>query len=152
MDDGVIANITGLDELEEQLKELLPQQAKTAIRRAARAAGEIVMVQMEANAPEFTGFLAHHIDETARTKENTIVVKIGPEKDAGYFRAGQGSENHVTFKGAAHMAEDAARFRELGTVHEPAQPFMGPALEEKADDVINVFVTELQDQIDKAKK
>jgi HK97 gp10 family phage protein len=152
MQDGVIANITGLDELEEQLKELLPNQAKTAIRRAARAAGEIVMVQAEANAPELTGFLAHHIDETARTKEHTIVVKIGPAKDAGYFRGGQGAEHHLTFEGKPHMADQYARFAELGTVHQPATPFLGPALEEKADDVINVFVTELQDQIDKAKK
>lgn len=152
MNDGVIANISGLDELERQLNDLLPNQAKTAIRRAARAAGEIVIAQMEANAPELTGFLAHHIDETARTKDHTIVVKIGPVKDAGYFRGGQGSEGHVNFKGEAHMAVDAARFRELGTVHEPAVPFMAPALETKADDVINVFVTELQEEIDRIRK
>jgi HK97 gp10 family phage protein len=152
MSDEVVATVSGLDELEQQLNELLPQAARTAVRRAARAGGEIVMVQAEANAPELTTFLAHHIVESARTKDHSIVVKIGPQKGAGYFRDGQGSEGHVTFKGSPHMAEDAARFRELGTVHERAVPFLAPALAEKQDDVIEVFVTELQDQLDKTKK
>ena len=152
MEDGVTAEISGLEELEHQLNELLPNAAKTAVRRAARVGGAILEVAMEARAPELTGFLAQHFDETARTKDHSIVVKIGPVKDAGYFRAGQGSEGHLNFKGEAHMAEAYARFAELGTVHQAATPFMGPALDDKSDDVIEVFVTELQDEIEKARK
>jgi HK97 gp10 family phage protein len=146
----VIANISGLDELEKQLNELLPNHARTAMRSAGGHAGEILVVGMEAMAPQFTGFLAHHVEETVKAKDHTIVVKVGPAKDAGYFRGGQGSEHHATFKGEAHVPEVYARFDEFGTVHQPARPFMLPTLQEKADEVINVFVTELQDEIEKA--
>jgi HK97 gp10 family phage protein len=150
--DKFSAEVTGLDELEQALNELLPKAANTAMRRASRAAGDLLIEDIEQRAPEFTGFMAHHIVETARTKDNTIVVKIGPQKDAGYFRAGQGSEHHLEFTGKAHMADQAARFREFGTVHEPAQPFMGPAMEERAQDMVDIFAAELREEIEKAKK
>jgi HK97 gp10 family phage protein len=152
MSDDFSCTIEGLDDLEQQLTQMLPKAANTAIRRATRLAGDIVVVQAEANAPELTGFLSHHMDESARTGDHSITVKIGPIKGAGYFRAGQGSENRITFKGEEHMAEDAARFAELGTVHQPARPFLAPALEEKQDDVITVFMEEMQTEIDKVQK
>jgi HK97 gp10 family phage protein len=171
------ANISGLDELEEALEELVPKAAKTALRRAARSGAEIYAADIEERAPRDTGLLADSV--IVRTTvgkdddDSTITASVSIDMKAN--RLAEGAHNDITgptlavgrngklkevllgksgraLKNPYHWAHLEAVFAEFGTVHEPATPFVGPAFEEKKDDVLNVFVEELQEEIEKVKK
>lgn len=171
------ATISGLDELEEALEELVPKAAKRALRRAARAGAEIFAAAIEENAPRDTGLLADSLivrssvgkDDDATTITASVSVDMkanrlvegahdsitGPTfimNKRGKLKQVLLGKNDKPLKYPYHWAHLEAVFAEFGTVHEPAQPFAGPAFEDKKDEALDVFVAELQAEIKKVQK
>jgi HK97 gp10 family phage protein len=144
----VECNISGLDELEKQLNDLLPKKARRAVHKGTDAGASIVQLAIEASDPVMTGFLRDHEVITTKTSngEGTVVAKIGPQAKAGYIRFGRpdhGGRRH----GSQHIASLYAMWNEFGTKHQPARPVMGPALENNQDRVINAFITAIQNEL-----
>jgi HK97 gp10 family phage protein len=126
MSDDVSCTLDGLDDLEELLQIVAPDQAKKAVRASARKAGQIWQDAIEAKAPVDKGFLKDHIKVSTVLGQGdddstgSVTVVVGPTKDAFY-----------------------ALFSEFGTRNEPAKPFVQPAYEEKKDEVLSEFATQL---------
>lgn len=88
-------------------------EASVVLEPAAMAGSDIVVEAAEQLAPRRTAFLARHIiKELIEKSAVEVIVAVGPHKDAFW-----------------------GPFQELGTPHHPAQPFMRPALEEKAEEI-----------------
>lgn len=86
---------------------------KDILENAAGAGAEVIREQASQNAPVGeTGNLARmEITKVASKRQDRVIVKIGPAKSTFY-----------------------GMFVELGTVHMAPQPFLGPALEDKAEE------------------
>ena len=164
MADDVIANVD-FGELEKALGELMPRAARRSIRRAGIAGGEILKAAIEAAAPQpghsegyATGFLASEFQVTSRAgsggDEDTtgsIRISVGPDPKAGRVKLeGEGKSLHS--KGSVHWAALEARFKELGTKHQEARPFMAPTAEQNAGRVVDGFGNELSSELEKLKK
>lgn len=126
MSDDFSSSIDGLDGLEELLEIVVPKQAKAAVRKAGRKAGQIWQDAVEEAAPRRSGFLADHIKVSTQIGEGdddstgSIAVIVAPTKQAYY-----------------------GLFAEFGTKHEAARPFVQPAYEEHKEEVLQVFSNEL---------
>lgn len=143
-DDTVTVQIEGLDRLEEKLVNIGPRLARRVMRKAGLKGAQIFQTAIEEKAPVLTGNLEGHIGVTTKiNKTDGITIAVGPEKDAGYFKGAERHGQKVTFSGSPHYADVAARMEEFGSKHEPARPFIGPAFEENAEEVLNVFVDEV---------
>jgi HK97 gp10 family phage protein len=144
----VECTISGLDDLDKQLKELVPRKARRAMHRASDAGSSIVQLAIEAADPVLTGFLRDHevITTKIRNNDGTVVAKIGPQAKAGYIRLGadRGGKMHGQ---SQHIASLYAMWNEFGTIHQPARPVMGPALANNQDRVINAFIDQLRAEL-----
>jgi HK97 gp10 family phage protein len=144
----VTCTVEGLDDLERLLKQLAPAQAKLALRRAEKKAAAVFQDEIERLAPKDTGFLEEHI--TIRSKvgagnesgTGSVTVTVGPSKEM--YPQGNRKNNRD--------AAEIARFAEFGTIHEAARPFIGPAFENKKEEVLDTFKTELSAAIEKLTK
>jgi len=94
---------------------------KTALRRAFRRAGPLLVERAQALAPIDEGDLRDAVDFTVRRKRGETVLRLG------YRHAD-----------APHGAPV-----ELGTPHSVAQPFLVPALDSEQDEVLDLVVAEL---------
>lgn len=144
-DQTVTVKISGLDQLSQRLSEESAKIARKVLRNAGVKAGGIIRSAIAANAPRDTGFLEEHIamKTSVNPSKGTLVVVIGPQGDAGYFKGATRHGNKVEFKGSPHYAAIAARMEEFGSKHQPARPFMGPAFDASSDQALSVFVDEL---------
>jgi HK97 gp10 family phage protein len=171
------ATVTGLDELEESLTKLVPRQAKTALRRAARAGAQIYAADIEARAPRDTGLLAESLIVRSKVGndggESTITASVSVDMKANRLAFGAHDaisgptfvlnrrgklhqvllgHNDKPLKYPYHWAHLEAVFAEFGTMHQKATPFVGPSFAEKQDEVMNTFVEELRAEIEKVGK
>jgi HK97 gp10 family phage protein len=135
MNQDVKCEIDGLDDIEQLLEIVLPNQAKGAVRTAGRKAGKIWQDAVEETAPRDTGFLADninisiHVGSGDSDSTGDIEVIVSPTKDAFY-----------------------ALFQEFGTRNQPARPFVQPAYEEKKEEVLTEFTIQLLNQLQKLAK
>lgn len=133
MGDGTVTTtISGLQGLEQKLSQLAPKAARSAIRKAARQAGKIWQEAIEERAPVDTGRLEESISVVTSTgagetdgTTGSVTVSVGPDKSGWY-----------------------AGFQEFGTVHEPAQPFIQPAIDETGDQVLDAFIENLNEVLE----
>jgi HK97 gp10 family phage protein len=124
--------VSGLDGLEQKLRDEPKKVAVKVLRKAAKDAAEIWVPAIEALAPELTGFLKSEIVEASKSKsgsEGGIQVLVGPSKRAYY-----------------------ATFREFGTRYQAARPFVRPAFEATKDQVLAAFVEDLQQGLEDLKE
>ena len=120
--------------LNQRLKELNEKIGKAAVRKAARKAMTPVRDQVQANAP-FDASTQHHI------KNNVALVTKWRGNDF-YARVG--------IRGGAKKNPDTPfyfRMVEFGTKHQPARPFMQPALEGNAQEILDTLAEELKKAI-----
>jgi HK97 gp10 family phage protein len=104
-------SIKGLGRLTRNFDKLTLKDINT---NAALAGAEVIREQASQNAPRDTGALSRlEITKVAVKKTDRVIVKIGPSKDVYY-----------------------GLMQEMGTVHMAPNPFLGPALEQKADEAI----------------
>jgi HK97 gp10 family phage protein len=125
---GETVRVYGVKALIRKFESLEESVAGQTLEQAAMAGAEVVRQEASRRAPRRTGMLAGHI--VAELKEGSaerVSVAIGPDKDAFY-----------------------GMFQELGTVHHPAQPFLRPALDEKANEATRAVGWELGRAVNKA--
>lgn len=129
-----VTNLEGVEDLEAAIRELSEDVQGEALRAAVDAGAEIVRDVAGQLAPKSAdgshghepGWLADHIGKERQwTKtQDTATTHVGPTKEAWY-----------------------GRFPELGTIYEPAQPFLRPAFDETKNDVIDEVAKQLRNRI-----
>lgn len=122
-----------LANLHKRLQEVEAKIAKKALRQAARKAMSVVRAEAKANAPRDTGLLKAHFSLLTTIKGGTVYAKVGVR--------GGGKKNPET--------PYYFRMIEFGTQHQPAQPFMLPALEKNAQAVADTVAEELKKALDR---
>jgi len=126
----------GLEALNQRLQGLSKKAGKTAVRQSARKAMAPVRAQVQANAPEDLTE-----PDAVRIKASTALV-TNWKGHTLYARVG--------IKGGAKKNPSTPfyfRMHEFGTKSLPARPFMGPALEGNAQDVLDTVADELAKRI-----
>lgn len=125
-----MADLEGFDELLKALDEMpaaLGQKRKLIVKSLRKAAAP-VRDKGESNAPELTGRLKDNIgisvvDQTATGAE----ARIGPTEPGFY-----------------------GLFEEIGTAHQLAQPWLGPAFDETVEQAVKILSDELGKGIEDA--
>jgi HK97 gp10 family phage protein len=119
-------NITGLKEINALLKELPEKAQERVIKSAVRSGAQVVRKEAKRLVPKDTGEL-----------ERSIKVQAGRPR----------SKSKITFRVGFEKTPDGrspsrrAHLTEFGTSTQPAQPFMRPALDSKASEVINKMIS-----------
>ncbi|MGJ3501612.1 phage protein, HK97 gp10 family (plasmid) [Piscirickettsia salmonis] len=124
-------SVDGLRDLEKQLKQLEPKKIRTFNRRALRKAAEPVEQQMKANAPQQSGALVESIkrrSKKGKNRQTVVSVTVGPARKIQYVIE-----------------------QEYGSSHQPARPFIRPALNDNAQKAINIFKSDLTRALKKNK-
>lgn len=122
-----------LAELNRKLQELTGKEAKKAMRTAARKAMKPVRDDVKANAPE--------------DLEDDDGVKIKASVGTASRWKGDTLYTRVGIRGGAKRNPDTPyyfRMVEFGTKNMPARPFMSPALERNAQEVMDTVVEQLR--------
>ena len=127
-------NPAELAALEKRLNDVADKVAKKALRSAARNAMKKVRKEARDNAPEDTGLLDENFGLLTRVRLSEVIAKVG-------IRGGARENDTTPFY---------FRFVELGTKDAPAKPFLRPALENNAQEVLSTVVEELKKALDKA--
>ena len=152
-------DVQGLAEIERKLK-LLPQRiGQNAMRRALRKGANVIRDAARANAKRFDD------PETREQIWKTVTVAGGGrqrEKQAGgvMMRVGVrgGAKNYKRKEGSYHVGGDSTnpggdtwywRLLEFGTSTMRAQPFMRPAMTEKAQAAYDAIATDAIKQVDR---
>lgn len=163
---AVRVKVEGLKELDAALGELSKGAARGALRRALIKAAEPMRAAAERNAPKLTGDLqssiivTSKIDNRAGKAEYAAVMKGGGTKAqaVGALRdarraAGIGESFAEAFMGPAKGGKRRAIkavVQEFGSRKQAAQPYMRPAFDAEAENVIKRIGTELSREIDKS--
>jgi HK97 gp10 family phage protein len=145
--------IQGLDGVVSKMRGLAPKLQRSGLKKAARRAMNIVRDAAKAKAkaiddPETAAKIWKNIVTQDSAREGTqvggVVMRVG-------VRGGAGS-NQYSKDASGNPGGDTRHWRyiEFGTEHNPAVPFMRPALSENIDPVIERFATELNSEIDLA--
>lgn len=158
--------IDGLKELDAALGELSKGAARGVLRRTLLRAGEPMRAAAERNAPEETGalkrsiILTSKIDNRAGKSEYAAVMKAGGSKGQAVqalrdARREQGIGNSFAevYMGPAKAGKRGsikAMVQEFGSVKQQPQPYMRPAFDSEAQNVLNGIKGELTAEIDKA--
>jgi HK97 gp10 family phage protein len=124
--------ITGLDQLEQRLRNESKLMAKRLLRRAEKDAAKIWVEAISERAPAKTGYLKTHIVMSSVAKggiDGGIQVMVGGDKKAFY-----------------------GIFAEFGTRYQKATPFMRPAFEQTKQQVLDAFVADLKDELNTLKR
>lgn len=118
--------LTGLDELEQMLKDVLPADAKKALQGTTNKLADKMRDRLRAAAPKDSGLLEKQI------KARAIKSKKPNHPAAGVF-----------------IGDDAFywRFLEYGTVNMPAKPFIARTVEQNRSSVVSTFEHDLQAQL-----
>lgn len=126
------AEIEGVEELRGKLRGLTQKMQRGALRNAFRGAGRIVEREAKTLVPVESGDLKDAIGTSVSA--TTTAVKV----DVGVRRRRPGSPARY-----AHLVE-------LGTAHSAPQPFLRPALDNKADEAVASIARALRPEIEKA--
>lgn len=127
-------SLEGTEDLERAIKRLSEDVQGVHLRAAVEAGAEVTRNVASQLAPRSTlgsrghsaGFLARNIraERQFTRSQDTAVTDVGMTKEAWY-----------------------GRFQETGTVYEPAQPFLRPALDETKNDVVDTIAEHLRNVI-----
>lgn len=113
-----MAELKGMDELLRVLENVATLvERKTGIARALRAGGKVAAERMRQLAPDDP-------DTAGSRVKDSIKVEVAEQSATGAIAyVGPDTKGFV------------AIFAELGTIHQPARPFIRPAGDEKEDEV-----------------
>lgn len=151
---AVELNIEGLDELNRKLQQLAnPRKAKSIARKAARQAMNIARDAARTNAkaiddPETREKIHKNIVTQGGKSRNSneIVMRVGIRGGAAMNQ----HSNRAALSGLSGGNTTYWRMIEFGNSHQPAVPFMRPALSTKLDQITSKFVQVFDDEINKA--
>jgi HK97 gp10 family phage protein len=130
MGDGTVtATISGLDGLEQKLNQLAPKAARSAIRKAARQAGQIWQEAIKERVPVKTGQEQESI---------SVVTSAGAGED-------DGTTGSVTVSVGPTKRGFYEQWQEFGSIHQPATPVLQPVADETEGRVLDAFVENLNE-------
>jgi HK97 gp10 family phage protein len=135
MADNVTVQVQGLDELERKLSELPTKLSKLYIRKALQAGARIWRDEIRQNAPRLTGWLSSQV---------TFTTSLSSTYESGTAHVGVRAKQNPKDKRKVSAANEAYWY-ELGTVHQPARPFIRPAFAARRDAVLNAFADTLRE-------
>ncbi|MEO4185241.1 HK97-gp10 family putative phage morphogenesis protein [Acinetobacter pittii] len=145
----VDVKIEGLDEVLRKMNALTnKRQVRNAAMRAARKAMNVVRDAARQNAQAIDD------PETAAKIFKNIKVSAGRMKDKSQVLMRVGVDGGASFSNPTPKPTsggDTRHFRwvEFGSSHQPATPFLRPALSQNIENVTSRFVTSFNDEIDK---
>ena len=132
--------LQGMEALHAQLLELDAQLAVKALAQAARKAFKPVLDQAKSMCPRDSGALADSLKiSVTKPKSGDAVVVVGIK----IGKTGLGKPGELPPSRRWH-------FVELGTAKMQAHPFLRPALDGQASNVLGLLKDELQNSIAKA--
>lgn len=123
--------LTGLDDVLARMEQITEKLAKKAMRKAMRKGGNLIRKAAIANAPVDSGDLRAHIALRLKVKPGAFYVRIG-------VRGGAKKNDGTPYYW---------RMVEFGTVKQAARPFMRPALDNNAHEVLQTIVRTLRDEV-----
>lgn len=153
MTDGVEFSIIGLDELQAKLNSVTYDVKRRGGRFALRKAAQVLKRQVQENArrldnPKTSAQIAENVTErwSGRTFKRTgnLAFRVGLMGGAGGNRPGE------DLAGLPGGDTRHWRFLEFGTERARAQPFMRPAADQAAGDVLNEFITQYEKALTRA--
>lgn len=140
-----MVRIEGLAELRKSVEKLTEGMRRRVYRGAVKAAGKVVTDAAKERVPRRTGTLAASVVARASSKPALglfgVKVTVRGGKDASGRVAHRKGNQGKAYKPDA--VERYYRFQETGTKHHAAQPFLKPALEGSAGQVLEVLKREL---------
>ena len=146
--------IRGLGGIKQLLDGLPRNLQKKALRVGLRAAARLIADEAKRAAPKDTGNLARAIrvmyDRRLPVTQVGFSVWAGGsvalrQRDAGQIpRLTRRGLLGVNKKGKPVADTWYAQFQEFGTIHHAAQPYLGPALQNKAEAAIRVAADEIR--------
>jgi len=151
---AVRIKVEGFKELRRRAEKLDARLKRKVYGQAVRAGGKIVVDAAKNQVPVRTGTVKRSLVHRASSKPSKglfgvkIVVK-GGLKASNRVAHRRGSKGKPYFPDAV---ERYYRFQELGTKHHPAKPFLKPALETKAQAVLQAIKTTLASGIERETK
>ena len=130
--------ITGFKELRARAAKLDQRLQRRVYGAAVRAGGKVVVEAAKAAVPVRTGSVKRSLVHRANSKPSKglfgvkVTVKGGEKSSARV--ASRGGSKGKSYQPDA--VERYYRFTELGTKHHPAQPYLKPALDGSAGEVL----------------
>jgi HK97 gp10 family phage protein len=139
--------ITGLDELEDQLLALSKKVATKSLRSALVRAARPVVKAAKAKVPVKTGALRQSIGTASRRgrgRKNFATAIVGPKsrnkRAIALANAGRSKPVKGIFWG--HIVE-------LGYGRQAPQPYLRPALDENADEAVQIFAKAIKQNLER---
>lgn len=140
-------DFSGLEDLSKDLELLSRAENNKVLRDATRAGAKVLAQAVRDKAPEKSGKLKRNIVvATVRGRPGVISsgVHIRGRSPSG--------ETDNTMKADNPNNAFYWRFVELGTVHQPAQPFLRPAFDEQENAATSAALAQMNQAIDKVLK
>ncbi|MCG8670208.1 MAG: HK97 gp10 family phage protein [Pseudomonadales bacterium] len=141
--------IEGLKELDEVLKKLPAKMQASSQRNSLRAAARVIQKEMKNKAPVRSRDAVVYdsrgnIREPGFLKNKGIIITRGrtPGNSKELYRIRVGISREAFY----------GMFPELGTRHQPAQPYLRPAWEEKKEEALATLVKKLAAELQKNAK
>jgi HK97 gp10 family phage protein len=150
---GDIIRIVGLEDAQRALGDLPRKLRFGTLRKALRAAGRVIQVEARANAPVLQTAAKHRIRGLVRRSITVRASRLARRRgDVGVYvtvrqlNSKQILAGRAAGYGVGRNPRDPFYFRflELGTRRMTARPFLGPALQTKAEQATNAFSGELR--------
>lgn len=136
--------IEGLAELEQQLLKVENKAGEKFLRQALSKAATPVVRAAKEKVPVDSGALRQSIGKSTKKGrgKNVASVFVGPKKNARALAlANERRSTAISGIFYAHIVE-------LGYGRQPPQPFLRPALEENANDAVNIFGRDMKVKIE----
>jgi HK97 gp10 family phage protein len=132
--------IRGFKELRNRARKLDGKLQKRVYGAAVRAGGKVLVDAAKAAVPVRTGAVKRSLVHRASSKPSKGLFGVKVTVKGGGMSSGRVARRRGV-KGKDYQpdaVERYYRFTELGTKHHPAQPYLKPALEGKAGEVLKV--------------
>jgi HK97 gp10 family phage protein len=143
-------DVKGLVELGDAFRKLTAEMQNKVARQATGSAAQVVRKLARRNIQTSPSI------ETGSLLDAVIVKKLPASETPPFTSAhavtvrGRGKKSKKT--GRRQASAWYAHFIEFGTVRMPAEPFLGPAIRNGAQDALNAMVEKLRTAIEKANK
>ena len=149
--------VEGLAPLQRQLRQMTQEMRRKILRSATTAGARVIVLAARAKAPVKTGALKKSIGsrrDIRECKKDYEVRAVSVFRVKGIYAATKENVRRGR-AGKSYMMDPPTfywKFNELGTVKQPAKPFIEPALRDNISQVTDAVKNVLTDRIFKATK
>lgn len=155
MADSFSVSVKGLSDLKKKLDGMVDDMRRKALRSAVAAGARVIVLDARARAPKKTGDLKKSIGsrrDILESRKDYEVRAVSVFKVKGVY--GNNARNRQKGRVGKTYLQDPPtfywKFNELGTVRQPAKPFVEPALSQNIQRVTDAIKDRLADRIAKA--